>query len=1038
MEIIDENQNLVPAVLVPQDAKLPREIVADFYSYAAHVLLAACCESRAHIVYSREESDTDLCHPRTFIVPSDQKLPSLYLLDSIVKNIGQDYIKYFAAKLPEVFCKAYRQVDSTIHSGMRHLFGTWKGVFPPACLQMIGKELGFPPAINGSSSGNVTSRSESQSQRPTHSIHVNPKYLEARQRLQQSGRVKGVNANSGISVPSDDDDVTLIGRERAWTDLPSKEFKHPKRDTSSESFHEKNSAGYEDNDYSSDISRDSDLGYVRAGERITEQDGHDKPWYGANRNAGEATVSQRNGFDSKLGYSKLRAPKSALAGTQVQQKAPTQSVAHSRIINENWKNSEEEEYMWDDMNSRFPRKEGWTGDDADKMEIEDHLPLPRAEMDIGSRIDRETVTDSFSAAHKGHATFGHRTSSTWLSRESNSGDGSNLIGMNSRVSGQSEGHPSSLGGLSTSISSSLSRTGVQGLPGFPVGGTPSVGSSAGILGQKWHQPLQSVSPSGQSSMFQHPLSPSSSSHPQHQEPHSLTELDRLQNRSISLLGQNTAHQSLHLNRALTQPTQNSFSTIPQNHIKPGALRNIQSVQSQPQQMQNSSPSVQLSQRQHHSPFSLQSLPELTSSQASGQIQKTLPQSSVSGNPSVTGHSVLNQSTNSAADVPGKSDTSNLLATLMNSGILSKNSVSGGFPNTTILDSGTLTPPLCTRPPLPSGPPPTQLATSAPMSMSASVLDPLTTHSLRNPSGPPLPPGPHPSASVSNTSSQTSSVAKIAPAPFSNLLSSLVAKGIISTPAKESPTISAPQVSKQLQKQSPTLSTNSLLFATLNSSPSLPVTESAAKSTPTSSQATTEPKDLIGTSFKADIIRQSHSSVISSLFEDLPHKCNLCGLRLKLQVQLDRHLEWHASKKPEPTSGKVSRRWFAISGDWVHGCVKSSSGPTSTSSVEGLVKGVDKSEQGVPADETQCVCILCGEPFEDFYSHERDEWMFKGAVHMNVSSVGGDTGTPEEREGPIVHKNCISPNSVFDLGLMKRVKQGNVFSLSRIYVKECQL
>ena len=66
---------------------------------------------------------------------------------------------------------------------MRHLFGTWSTVFQPSVLRKIEMRLQFSQSANQQSSGVTSLRSESP--RPTHGIHVNPKYL--RQLEQQSG-----------------------------------------------------------------------------------------------------------------------------------------------------------------------------------------------------------------------------------------------------------------------------------------------------------------------------------------------------------------------------------------------------------------------------------------------------------------------------------------------------------------------------------------------------------------------------------------------------------------------------------------------------------------------------------------------------------------------------------------------------------------------------------------------------------------------------------------------------------------------------------
>lgn len=312
----------------------------------------------------------------------------------------------------------------------------------------------------------------------------------------------------------------------------------------------------------------------------------------------------------------------------------------------------------------------------------------------------------------------------------------------------------------------------------------------------------------------------------------------------------------------------------------------------------------------------------------------------------------------------------------------------------------------------------------------------------------------PSSSLEGTGSEkTSDAVNSTSNPLSSLLSSLVAKGLISSKKSDQVLAVSPKPDQPKDRVPETASTSSPVSSVpvtmskpvpVTTSKSVPVTISkpvpvnlskpivSASDEPSSSKSTIKASDtlstekiknLIGFEFKPNVVRKFHPDVISDHLADLPHLCSVCGLRLKFQEQLDRHMEWHALKVPEddPLS-KISRSWYTDVGDWVAG-VGSDHLESSPLDVGGSGDILESSEPLVPADESQCACILCGELFEDFYNQEKDEWMFKGALYLTIPSTNEGLGPTSDAFvlSPIVHSDCISEDTINDLGLAYDIK-----------------
>ncbi|XP_046665109.1 uncharacterized protein LOC124357394 isoform X3 [Homalodisca vitripennis] len=116
-----------------------------------------------HLEYAPIITQTVLTHLQK--VRPDVKLPVLYLIDSIVKNVGKAYINLFTQSIVQSFTNTFEKVDEKTREQMFKLRQTWSEVFPAKTIYTLDKSVQqIDPAWPVSN--------------PPPTVHLNPKFFK--------------------------------------------------------------------------------------------------------------------------------------------------------------------------------------------------------------------------------------------------------------------------------------------------------------------------------------------------------------------------------------------------------------------------------------------------------------------------------------------------------------------------------------------------------------------------------------------------------------------------------------------------------------------------------------------------------------------------------------------------------------------------------------------------------------------------------------------------------------------------------------------
>ncbi|OMO76739.1 hypothetical protein CCACVL1_15454 [Corchorus capsularis] len=890
------------------------------------------------------EGIADVICARIVEVPVEQKLPSLYLLDSIVKNIGREYVRHFSSRLPEVFIEAYRQVNPNLYPAMRHLFGTWSAVFPPSVLRKIETQLQFSQSANQQSSG-VTSLRSSESPRPTHGIHVNPKYL--RQLEQQSGadgntqHVRGTSA--GLKMYGAKHSIGYDDFDSDNTEVPSSHVAVQRLNSTGNVGRTSVSLGANKSQLSCASRASRPFSPSRIGsDRLLSSEVEDLPPDDSPRRFIEGASPSRPAFDYGRGRAIIRdeetrewprkqffddyhrsesslntyklsngherqTPRALIDAygndrgkgfnskpVQVE-RLDVNGMGH-KVTPISWQNTEEEEFDWEDMSPTL----------ADRGRSNDYS-LSSAPT-FGSIGARPAGLESNSRSS--------RTTQTQLP----------LVDDSSTIPEDAIPSMSSGRGLNPILRSHYPQEAWNSSQRFPQSThhlhakgrgrdfhLPFSASGISSLGGENSVPLIDKLADGGSQFRPPAILPRAGSSGLDSVPHGA--------RPAIIPSTTGVWPPVNVHKSQPPTTRPNYSLQQHSRSQFDSINPINAVM-------------------NHGPAKQSYMPEqFDSFESKDQSLTRVPQ-------------LPDQR-------PALHQRNQFQATSLQPQFLPSQELRENF-----LASATAPlPPRIAAASLNHGYTPQMHGAVNSMIPSIPFPNPnMSTGSLRLQGGPspPLPPGPPPVSQMMPGTQNTGPLLPNQPqgGAFSGLISSLMAQGLISL------------------------------------------------TTPTPVQ------DPLGLEFNADLLKVRHESAISALYSDLPRQCTTCGLRFKIQEEHSAHMDWHVTRNrmSKNRKQKPSRKWFVSASMWLSGAEA-----LGTDSVPGflptenVVEKKDDEELAVPADEDQSVCALCGEPFDDFFSDETEEWMYRGAVYMKAPN-GLYEGMDRSQLGPIVHAKCRSESS----------------------------